>query len=106
MMRTFTQIVAAALLFAFGATCARAADANSANADAAATVDAMQPDRLLGVLPNYLTVESGHVGVQTTHDAFKAASLGTFDPVVYPTVGVMALFSGGRGDSYEVRYGR
>ena len=105
MMRRFTRIVVAALLFAFGATCARAANADSADPDGT-PVNTLQADRLLGVLPNYLTVESGRVGAQTTHDAFKAASLGTFDPVVYPMVGVMTLFGSGRGDSYSVRYGR
>ena len=48
-------------------------------------------DRLFYVLPNYLTVEnSGKTPPLTTGQKFKLVALGTFDPVEYPYVGVLA----------------
>jgi hypothetical protein len=52
------------------------------------------PDRIFGVLPNYGTVERETTGSVvprvTTQDAFRMAALNTFDPYVYPFVGVVA----------------
>jgi len=48
-------------------------------------------DRLFFLLPNYLTVENANkVPPLTTGQKFKLAALGTFDPVEYPYVGVLA----------------
>jgi len=48
-------------------------------------------DRLFFVLPNYLTVENaGKIPPLTTGQKFKLVALGTFDPVEYPYVGVLA----------------
>jgi len=48
-------------------------------------------DRLFFVLPNYLTVEnSGKIPPLTAGQKFKLVALGTFDPVEYPYVGVLA----------------
>jgi hypothetical protein len=107
MMRSFTRF----LTVAFACTIAVSRIASATEADAAAgdtsAVETTAPStRLLGVMPNYMTVDSGHVTVQTTHDAYKAASLNTFDPFVYPTVGVLTMFGSGSGSSYAARYSR
>jgi hypothetical protein len=101
MMRMFARLVIAVLTLAIGASTATAAD------DAAdATIDTSST-RLFGVLPNYTTVDTAHVPNQTTHDSFRAAALGSFDPVVYPFIGVMTLV--GHADpntNFETRYSR
>src|SRR5579871_4211952 len=103
-MRRFASIAIAALLLGCGTTLAHAADAASPTADAG-TIAAAKPDRVFGVLPNYTTADPSRATVQTTHDAFKAASLNTFDPFVYPTVGTMTMF-GGHENNYATRYSR
>jgi len=99
MMRTFARVATAALLVAVAASTARAAD------DAADATGSPSAPRLLGVLPNYTTVDTTQVTQQTTSNAFHTAALGTFDPVVYPFIGVMTMFSQG-GGTYEARYSR
>jgi len=48
-------------------------------------------DRLFFLLPNYLTVENAQkISPLTTGQKFKLVALGTFDPVEYPYVGVLA----------------
>jgi len=48
-------------------------------------------DRLFFVLPNYLTVENaGKTKPLTTGQKFKLVALGTFDPVEFPYVAVLA----------------
>ena len=50
-----------------------------------------QNDRLFFLLPNYLTVEnSGKIPPLTTGQKFKLVALGTFDPVEFPYVGILA----------------
>jgi hypothetical protein len=106
MMRRFTHVVTAALLCTFAVS--RSANAAEPDADAAnaSGIDTTSSSRLLGVMPNYMTVDSTHVTVQTTHDAFRAASLSTFDPFVYATVGAMTMMGSGSGDNYATRYSR
>jgi hypothetical protein len=49
-------------------------------------------DRLFFVLPNYLTVKNAkNIPPLTTGQKFKLVALGTFDPIEYPYVGVLAL---------------
>src|SRR5215470_18386294 len=101
MMRRLARFVTAAVILAIGASTARAADDN-----ADATIDASNT-RLFGVLPNYMTVDNVRVPNQTTHDSFRAAALGSFDPVVFPFIGVMTLAGTGSADAnYETRYSR
>jgi len=48
-------------------------------------------DRLFFLLPNYLTVEKANkIPPLTTGQKFKLVALGTFDPVEFPYVGVLA----------------
>jgi len=54
----------------------------------------------------YTLATDRRVPVQTTHDAYKAASLNTFDPFVYPIVGVQTMFGNGSGSNYATRYSR
>jgi hypothetical protein len=65
-----------------------------------------KPERVFGVLPNYSTVE-GHRQVPpiTTRAAFTMAGLNSFDPYVFPFVGVVAALGVGQGTtSYTRRY--
>jgi hypothetical protein len=51
------------------------------------------PNRIFGVLPNYTSVEKGSegtIGPITNKDAFKMATLDSFDPFVYPLFGFIA----------------
>src|SRR5215467_4073384 len=101
MMRRLAHFVTAAMILAMGASTARAAD------DAPdAALDASNA-RLFGVLPNYTTVDNVRVPNQTSHDSFRAAALGSFDPVVFPFIGVMTLVGNGDANAnYETRYSR
>jgi len=107
MMRTFTRFLTVAFVFTIAVSrIASAAEADAATGDASAVGSTAPSARLLGVMPNYMTVDPAHVTVQTTHDAYKAASLNTFDPFVYPIVGVQTIFGSGNGSSYATRYSR
>ena len=93
-MRRVISILVASTLLAVGVSKAFAAD------------DA-ESDRIFGMLPNNTTVDTqtARVAPQTTREAFKVASLDTFDPVVYPFVGVTTMLgSGGGRASYNARY--
>jgi hypothetical protein len=51
----------------------------------------LENDRIFWTLPNYLTVENAkNTPPLTTGQKFKLVALGTFDPVEYPYVGVLA----------------
>ena len=79
--------------------------ASCASVAYAADGDEAAADRIFGVLPNYTTVDTSIAPKQTTHDAFKVAALGTFDPVVYPFIGLTtALGQGSNGSNYGERY--
>ena len=70
-----------------------AAKDNPPNQEQKTPTPAQSPknDRLFFVLPNYLTVENaGKVPPLTTRQKFKLVALGTFDPVEYPYVGLLA----------------
>jgi hypothetical protein len=99
-MRMFARIVITSLIVALGASTAFAAD------DAADAATDTSATRLFGVLPNYTTVNGTHVANQTTNDSYRAAALGSFDPVVYPFIGVMTLTSDDADSSFETRYSR
>lgn len=62
--------------------------------------------RIFGVMPNFTTVEDGRTAPPVdAHQKFRMASLNTFDPFVYPFVGVIALMnrSYGSGTSGYVK---
>jgi hypothetical protein len=79
----------------------------------AAPVLAEEHSRLFGVLPNYTTVDErpavgaapDDVPALSTKQSFKMASLSSFDPVVFPCVGVMTLVTN-RDASFGDRYMR
>jgi hypothetical protein len=78
-----------------------------------ASVLAQENNRLFGVLPNYSTVDerpaddgSTMTPAISTRQSFRIASLNSFDPVVFPYVGLMTAFNGNRGSSYGDRYMR
>src|SRR5262249_43031263 len=58
-----------------------------------------RPARLFGVLPNYGTVDARTPGVPpiTPTRAFAMAAQNSFDPYVYPFVGVAAALAPGQG---------
>jgi hypothetical protein len=63
-------------------------------------------DRLFFVLPNYLTVENGkNIPPLTTGQKFKLVALGTFDPIEYPYVGVIALIDQAENTDPSFRQG-
>ncbi|HUK33974.1 MAG TPA: hypothetical protein VLV86_08705 [Vicinamibacterales bacterium] len=105
MMRRCTLIVTAAVLLVCGPSLVCAEDPESPDTTTT-TVEPAAPNRLLGVLPNNLTVDQTTVSPQTTRQAFKATSLNTFDPVIFPMVGVMTIFGGGQSSNYATRYSR
>lgn len=94
MIRALAHIVAAGVIVACVAGPARAADADNAEAD-----------RIFGVLPNYTTFETTNMAKETTRESFRMAMLGTFDPVMYPVIGVMTAMGSGSSDTpYAQRY--
>jgi len=68
--------------------------------------------RLFGVLPNYTTVDQGPAGDAPQADAkaistgqsYRIASLSSFDPVVFPYVGLMTALDGRHDSNYGDRY--
>lgn len=79
-----------------------------AESDAPAAEEEHPPQaaRMFGVLPNYTTVEDGAArSAVTTRQTFQMAALGSFDPYVFPFVGVMsALQHAAAGQPYPRRY--
>jgi hypothetical protein len=75
----------------------------------------LENDRIFWALPNYLTVENANeTPPLTTGQKFKLVALGTFDPVEFPYVGVLALIDQAENDDpsygqgfrgYAKRYG-
>jgi hypothetical protein len=60
---------------------------------------------MFGVLPNYNTVEDGDVATRiTTKQTYQMAALGSFDPYVFPFVGVVSVLNHAPGQSYARRY--
>jgi hypothetical protein len=64
-------------------------------------------DRIFGVLPNYTTVEGAKtIQPPTVKQRFRMAEQNSFDPFVFPFVGVVAGFGAGQsGVGYPRRYG-
>lgn len=60
---------------------------------------------MFGVLPNYTTVEKGDLASRvTTKQTFQMATLSSFDPYVFPFVGVVSAMNHAPGQSYPRRY--
>lgn len=67
--------------------------------------DEAEADRIFGVLPNYTTIDGGAAPALTTRESFRLAALSTFDPVIYPFVGMTTLLGQGSSDrGYNARY--
>jgi hypothetical protein len=63
-------------------------------------------DRLFYVLPNFLTVEnSKKIPPLTTGQKFKLVALGTFDPIEFPYVGILALIDQAENTDPSFRQG-
>jgi hypothetical protein len=68
-------------------------------------VTTLQNDRIFGILPNYGTVERDTTSVQLTNaQKFKLAGLGSFDPYVFPYVGMLVGLGQGGQAAYARRY--
>ena len=79
-------------------------DKGHENAEAAASEASANP-RLLGVLPNVTTVDRGvRAAPMTSGQMFRATALGTFDPVVFPYVGLMTEIERTSSLSFERHY--
>jgi hypothetical protein len=64
-------------------------------------VKSRTPDRIFGVLANYTTVEAAAQSSPiTAKRAFKMAALNSFDPYVFPFVGVVAALGAGQGGTF------
>lgn len=85
-----------------GQTSAQAQDAKDKAADPAA---AQKHDRLFMVLPNYLTVENeSKVPPLTAGGKFKLVAKNSFDPAIFPFIGVIALI--GQAQNSDPEYGQ
>jgi hypothetical protein len=63
-------------------------------------------DRLFYVLPNFLTVENAkQIPPLTTGQKFKLVALGTFDPIEFPYVGLLALIDQAENTDPSFRQG-
>ena len=61
-------------------------------------------DRIFGVLPNYTTIEGAkQIQPVSAKQKFRMAELNSFDPYVFPFIGVTAGLGAGQGG---VGYGR
>ena len=62
-------------------------------------------DRLFFLLPNYMTVENANkIPPMTSGQKFKLVALGTFDPIEFPYVGVLAGI--GQAENSDPSYGQ
>ena len=62
------------------------------------------PDRIFGVLPNVTAVEDPNTAIPiTTKAAFRMAALSSFDPYVFPFVGVIAGVE--QAESHDASWG-
>ena len=94
MIRALAHLVIAGVIVACVAVPARAGDDDHA-----------EGDRIFGMLPNNTTFETTQVPRQTTREAFKVVALDTFDPVVYPFIGLTTAMGSGSSDmTYTHRY--
>jgi hypothetical protein len=62
-------------------------------------VEGTSNDRLFYTLPNFLTLQSGHLPPMPVKDKFKAVALGNFDVIEWPWWGVIAAI--GQADNSE-----
>ena len=69
-----------------------------------AASDEAEAERIFGVLPNYTTVDATTAGTLTTRESFRIASLSTFDPIVYPFIGMTTMFGQGSGGNSDRNY--
>src|ERR1700681_1302118 len=72
------------------------APASETSLDASASSGEHVPPspHMFGVLPNYTTVEDGDVATRiTTKQTFQMAALRSFDPYVFPFVGVVSVLN-------------
>ena len=68
--------------------------------------NAVNNDRLFGVLPNYATVETEHqFGPLTVKDKFKLTADSMFDPITFPFIGLQALIAQGQNSDPEFGQG-
>jgi hypothetical protein len=65
-----------------------------------------RPDRVFGVLPNYTSVDPSMQAPRiTTTDAYRMAAANSFDPYVFPFIGIVTAMGVGQGSgSYLRRY--
>jgi hypothetical protein len=84
---------------------AAAGDPVKAGARTPHEVPAPKNDHMFGVLPNYTMVEEGGAAPRlTTRQTFQMAALSSFDPYVFPFVGVVTAMNHSPGESYQRRY--
>jgi hypothetical protein len=97
-------------LAVFAVLCGARVQAQVASDDATVSTSSTQPNtqtstHMFGVLPNYSTVEEGLLAPRlTTRQSFQMAALNSFDPFVFPFVGVVAAMNGGSHQPYARRY--
>jgi hypothetical protein len=89
--------------------CAPAATADTPHDDGAAQDAAGdkpdKADRLFGVLPNYATIEKSQDAPPVTAKMrFHMAADNSFDPYLYPFIGVVTAISSQRAGSFGVKY--
>jgi hypothetical protein len=75
--------------------------------EASPVVRPTSPDRIFGVLPNYLTVEGAdNLQPITTTQTFQMTARSSFDPYVFAFIGVTASLGPGGAASYGTRYAK
>ena len=85
------QIVFSLFVLTAALTTAPALAAQQATGAASDDADQQGPDRIFGVLPNYATIEQDRIVPPITpKERLRIAALDSFDPYVYPFVGVIA----------------
>src|SRR5262249_21379090 len=65
-----------------------------------------KPDRVFGVLPQYTTVDPSMSAPRiTTSEAYRMAAANSFDPYVFPFIGIVTAMGAGQGSgSSLLRY--
>ena len=106
-LRSISLHSLALLIFIHGGKAARAqqppaSGSQPPSSSGSSSVDSTQPknDRILGVLPNYRTVENPQFNIQplTVKGKFKLAVEDSFDPYAYPIAGIFAGLAQAKND--------
>jgi hypothetical protein len=103
--RVAAGVFLATILASCPATAQESDRPDGGSSDAAESATATAPPRIFGVLPNYSTVERDvRAQAFSTSDMLRASARNSFDPYVFPFIGVSVALGQGGASRFADRY--